>query len=335
VWQASHLDIPPPGELPYKQILRRLGWSILAIIAPKMVALNAWLQYCEARNLKNVVNYYHGLYPEQQSRTWPRRLVDCVSWLFSELCMLFMSAILIVDRLRMFIFHYHDFHTFGAERRRLRINDVVSLLDRDQLPWDTSTAFYPLRRGGILLMDDRIRVFGRVDILELAEMDPKCPLPFSERCYKIPARPADLLSSSLAPRLCGSALNALHVLARIWQDPCSSSTPLLIASVRSSFMSSGGTSRMTLRHTSTSCQLGLMFSQIIDSTYLTLEAGTWLERCSAQGAGQAIACPGHWFMVLTFLVYEAMHSLAWQYHFSHMLRRLHGDVLLSRLLRPA
>jgi hypothetical protein len=41
-WQAVHLNIPPPGEPAYKQTLRKLGWMILAVIAPEVVAANAW-----------------------------------------------------------------------------------------------------------------------------------------------------------------------------------------------------------------------------------------------------------------------------------------------------
>jgi hypothetical protein len=42
VWQAVHLNIPPPGEPKYKQTLRRFGWLILAVIAPELVAATAW-----------------------------------------------------------------------------------------------------------------------------------------------------------------------------------------------------------------------------------------------------------------------------------------------------
>ena len=42
VWQAVHMNIPPPSERPYKQTLRRIGFVILALIAPEVVALNAW-----------------------------------------------------------------------------------------------------------------------------------------------------------------------------------------------------------------------------------------------------------------------------------------------------
>jgi hypothetical protein len=42
VWTTIHLNVPRPGEKTSKQIWRRIGWSLLAIIAPEVVALNAW-----------------------------------------------------------------------------------------------------------------------------------------------------------------------------------------------------------------------------------------------------------------------------------------------------
>lgn len=61
VWQAIHLNVAPPGEPQYKQLLRRVRWSILAIIAPELVALNAWLQYRRADRLMKEVNHLRGL----------------------------------------------------------------------------------------------------------------------------------------------------------------------------------------------------------------------------------------------------------------------------------
>ncbi|KAI6868824.1 hypothetical protein KC338_g1569 [Hortaea werneckii] len=56
VWQAVHMNIPPPSERPYKQTLRRVGFVILALIAPEVVALNAWAQLREAKHLCDRVN---------------------------------------------------------------------------------------------------------------------------------------------------------------------------------------------------------------------------------------------------------------------------------------
>ncbi|KAI7200511.1 hypothetical protein KC343_g10574 [Hortaea werneckii] len=56
VWQAVHMNIPPPSERPYKQTLRRVGFVMLALIAPEVVALNAWAQLREAKRLCDMVN---------------------------------------------------------------------------------------------------------------------------------------------------------------------------------------------------------------------------------------------------------------------------------------
>jgi hypothetical protein len=42
VWQAIHLNVPPPGEPNYKQTLRKIRWCFIAMIAPEFVAFNAW-----------------------------------------------------------------------------------------------------------------------------------------------------------------------------------------------------------------------------------------------------------------------------------------------------
>ena len=42
VWTTIHLNIPRPGEKSSRQTWRKVGWSLLTIIAPEVVALNAW-----------------------------------------------------------------------------------------------------------------------------------------------------------------------------------------------------------------------------------------------------------------------------------------------------
>lgn len=42
VWTTIHLNVPKPGERPSKQLWRRIRWSLLTVIAPELVALNAW-----------------------------------------------------------------------------------------------------------------------------------------------------------------------------------------------------------------------------------------------------------------------------------------------------
>lgn len=41
VWTAVHLNVPPPENY-WKSIFRRVGWLMLALLAPEMVAYTAW-----------------------------------------------------------------------------------------------------------------------------------------------------------------------------------------------------------------------------------------------------------------------------------------------------
>lgn len=41
VWTAVHLNIPPPENW-WKPKLRKVGWLVLALLAPEMVAYTAW-----------------------------------------------------------------------------------------------------------------------------------------------------------------------------------------------------------------------------------------------------------------------------------------------------
>ena len=54
VWTTIHLNVPRPGEKSSKQTWRKIGWSLLAIIAPEVVALNAW--YVVLGNLSDFRN---------------------------------------------------------------------------------------------------------------------------------------------------------------------------------------------------------------------------------------------------------------------------------------
>jgi hypothetical protein len=146
VWQAVHLNIPPPGEPAFKQILRRIGWSILAIIAPEVVAFNAWLQYHEAQRLVLFVNGYRGFKPFRgRPRGRMKRMSDCVHFLIGKLGMLCMSVMFVIDRLRMLLYHNQDLRSFETEQRRLKVDDVVSQLDKDSFPgpW-TQHSMHPL-----------------------------------------------------------------------------------------------------------------------------------------------------------------------------------------------
>ena len=41
VWTAVHLNVSPPGTV-WAPRLRKIGWLILALLAPEMVAYTAW-----------------------------------------------------------------------------------------------------------------------------------------------------------------------------------------------------------------------------------------------------------------------------------------------------
>lgn len=41
VWTAVHLNVPPPGDR-WGLYLRKIGWLILALLAPELVASTAW-----------------------------------------------------------------------------------------------------------------------------------------------------------------------------------------------------------------------------------------------------------------------------------------------------
>ena len=41
VWTAIHLNVPPPRSF-WRPIFRKLGWLILALLAPEMIVYTAW-----------------------------------------------------------------------------------------------------------------------------------------------------------------------------------------------------------------------------------------------------------------------------------------------------
>jgi hypothetical protein len=152
VWRAIHLNVPSPNEPPYKQILRRIGWSILAVIAPEVVALNAWLQYREARRLMEYVNYKRGMPPNPgPASTLLRKLGGHLAKVFEWLCMACIALPRALDRLRMHLFHAPDLHAFKREQRQSRNASLMSQLDNNQLPWTLDTAYYAISGAAILV----------------------------------------------------------------------------------------------------------------------------------------------------------------------------------------
>jgi hypothetical protein len=186
------LNIPPPGEPPYKQVLRRIGWSIFAIIAPEVVALNAWLQYNRAKQLMHVVNEFRGLRPKRPPRTLPRRLLDGLWWLIGKLGMICMSPILIIDRLRMIFCHTCDSRALNSEQRRVRIHEVASQLDKNKLPWTVDTAFYAISGGATTLLDGRIVTLTFNSIFDIGLRKPKVLLPLQRAVLQDPSKASGL-----------------------------------------------------------------------------------------------------------------------------------------------
>ncbi|KAM0805981.1 hypothetical protein BDR22DRAFT_194100 [Usnea florida] len=60
VWTAVHLNVPIPGTV-WGPRLRKVGWLVLALLAPEMVAYTAWYQRQEALWTAQVVNQAYGL----------------------------------------------------------------------------------------------------------------------------------------------------------------------------------------------------------------------------------------------------------------------------------
>ncbi|KAI7083262.1 hypothetical protein KC356_g7740 [Hortaea werneckii] len=156
VWQAVHMNIPPPSERPYKQTFRRVGFVILALIAPEVVALNAWAQLREAKRLRDMVN--HALAPkedrpsnEQRSTiTGHRKQLSH----YAILTKLVLGLALMLDKLRQ---------TNAAEAS-------------PQL-WTLTTAFYALSGGLIISHRDsgltHLTLSPKM-IDRLCDQDPEC-----------------------------------------------------------------------------------------------------------------------------------------------------------------
>jgi len=75
VWTAVHLDIPDHNGEMRQKFLRKLGWLLLALLAPEIVAWNAWQQRRTARELKDAFVETFGSDPES-SPGWIRRVWD-------------------------------------------------------------------------------------------------------------------------------------------------------------------------------------------------------------------------------------------------------------------
>jgi hypothetical protein len=309
VWQAVHLNIPPPGDPPYKQILRRVGWSSLAIIAPEVVALNAWLQFDDARTLMVLVNCYRGTDTEPD-QTWLEQLLG---YLTNGLGMLCISPVLVADRIRMLLRHNHESRAFKSEQRRLKLNDVMARLEEDQLPWTMDTAFYALCGGGVVLVDDQIRILDFLGVTALAKDNSRLLLPVQKAVLQDPSKASGLakfitcaqafwfcsqciarLSQDMAISLLelntfAHCISAFFIYLFWWYKPYDVATCVYIDTTELLSMDLDRYTRPRGKN---------MDGELFSST-------DW--------ARAGISRP--LIMFLTFLVYGAIHSLAWGYHF--------------------
>ncbi|CZT42690.1 uncharacterized protein RSE6_02630 [Rhynchosporium secalis] len=49
IWTALHLHVPGESEKYHRQLLRKLKWLIIGLLAPEYVLFNAWYQYVQAK----------------------------------------------------------------------------------------------------------------------------------------------------------------------------------------------------------------------------------------------------------------------------------------------
>jgi hypothetical protein len=77
VWTAVHLNIPEPNGGTKQSLLRKPGWLLMALLAPEIVAWNAWGQRRIARELAN--NFIEAFEPGLPTRLgWVQRLRNAI-----------------------------------------------------------------------------------------------------------------------------------------------------------------------------------------------------------------------------------------------------------------
>ena len=318
VWQAVHLNIPPPGEPPYKQILRRIRWSILAVIAPEMVALNAWLQYRKATDLMYKVNVYRGLYETRLPEPRLRRLLRCLRYMTGKTGMLCLSPVLVADWVRMLVRHRGASRAFEWEQRELRTNDVLHRLERDELPWAMDTVFYALSGGGIIMVNGDIMTLNHAAFEDFARSHRKDLLPLQRAVLQDPSKASGLtkfitcaqalwfcsqciarLSQDMAISLLelntfAHCIGAFFIYVFWWHKPYDVATHVYIESAQ--LTPAQRTFFDLYRYTH---QRSKNMAREIFSSYDWAKAGYIRPLIT----------------FLAFLIYGALHSLAWDYHF--------------------
>lgn len=226
-----------------------------------------------------------------------------------------LSPVLVVDRLRMLVCHSHESHAFELEQRLLKINDLTSRLENDQLPWTMDTAFYALCGGGVVLGDSHIRTLNYHGWDMLIELDRKSLLPLQRAVMQDPSKASGLakfitcaqafwfcsqciarLGQNMAISLLelntfAHCISAFFIYVFWWHKPYDVATHVYIETTKF-------TADYRLVTEVTDTRIGNMDEAMFSSQ-------TW--------AGSGLARP--LVMILTFLLYGALHSLAWQYHF--------------------
>jgi hypothetical protein len=173
--------------------LRRVGWSILAIIAPELVALNAWLQYRRAKRLMKRINGSRGLDPPLSPRRTLQTLQRLPGLTGAYLGKAVIAVLSIPDWLRMIFRHHRDMRTSKREQRQARIVDLHTQMDKDTIPWTLSTAFYAIS-GAVLLESDHEKDLAILDdeLERLATKNPTNLIPIQRAALQDPGRASGL-----------------------------------------------------------------------------------------------------------------------------------------------
>ncbi|RMY97930.1 hypothetical protein D0864_04575 [Hortaea werneckii] len=178
VWQAVHMNIPPPSERPYKQTLRRVGFVILALIAPEVVALNAWAQLREAKHLCDRVN--RALSPKKAQTSDDQQFTTIEPQKqpshYAILTKVVLCPVFMLDKLRMLV--WHNLSLQNAKRtRKSNLAGQTNAAEAPSQLWTLTTAFYALSGGLTITHRDsglaHLTLSPKM-IYRLCNQDPEC-----------------------------------------------------------------------------------------------------------------------------------------------------------------
>lgn len=210
------------------------------MIAPEVVALNAWLQYRSARDLMQNVNRIRKLgleeepvdqfwdrestedeiekeqSREKEDQSWSRRAVGYLSCLGRWLGTICIVLVRVADYMRMCICFKSDLRAFEREQRQATNADLLTRLDSDRLPWNINTAYYALCGAAVIVSDFGVGVtLTHHGISDLAHKNSKSLLPLQRAALQDPSKAsglAKLITSTQAFWFC------VQCIARISQD---------------------------------------------------------------------------------------------------------------------